>query len=95
MILTKEVEVAITYNNIQHYKELGYDIKCGNKIVVPIEHLSLQSNKKIKVKCDVCGKEKEMKYQDYIKAFQMVDIMLVVVNVHGIKTEKLTLSIME
>lgn len=68
MILTKEVEVAITYNNIQHYKELGYDIKCGNKIVVPIEHLSLQSNKKIKVKCDVCGKEKEMKYQDYIKS---------------------------
>ena len=68
MILTKEVEITITYNNIEHYKKLGYDVKCFDKIIVPIEHLSPQSNKKVKVKCDVCGKERKIKYQDYNKS---------------------------
>ena len=68
MILTKEVEVGIAYLNIEHYKKLGYDVKIFDKIIVPIEHLSPQSNKKIKVKCDICGKEKEIKYQTYMKS---------------------------
>lgn len=68
MILTKEVEVTVMYLNIKHYRELGYDVKCSDKIIVPIEHLSPQSNKMIKVKCDVCGNEREVKYQDYIKS---------------------------
>lgn len=66
MILTKEVEITITYRNIEHYRKLGYDVKYFDKITVPVEHLRSQSNKKIKVKCDVCGKEKELKYQTYI-----------------------------
>ena len=47
---------------------MGYDVKCFDKIIVPIEHLSPQSNKKVKVKCDVCGKERKIKYQDYNKS---------------------------
>lgn len=65
IILTTHVEIGICYLNIKHYKELGYDVKIGDKIIVPIEHLSPQSNIKVKVKCDVCGKEKNIKYQGY------------------------------
>lgn len=66
MILTKEVEVTIVAKNINHYRKLGYNVKYFDKIIIPVEHLSPQSNKKIKVKCDVCGKEKKLKYQTYM-----------------------------
>ena len=66
MIITKEIIIGICYLNLEHYKKLGYDVKIGDKILVPVEHLTPQSNIKVKVKCDVCGKEKEVKYQAYI-----------------------------
>ena len=40
------------------------EIKIFNKII-PIAELSLNSHKKILVKCDNCGKIKELKYQSY------------------------------
>ena len=66
MILTKKVEVTIVAKNIKHYLSLGYKVKYFDKITVPVEHLTPQSNKKVKVKCDICGKEKELKYQTYM-----------------------------
>ena len=65
IILSEYIEVGISYLNIEHYKKLGYEVKCGQKIIVPVEHLSEQSNKVVKVKCDVCGNEKNLKYQIY------------------------------
>lgn len=66
MIITKEVSIGICYLNINHYRDLGYDVKIGQKILVPVEHLNPQSNIKVRVKCDVCGKEKELRYQVYV-----------------------------
>lgn len=66
MILTKQIEIGINYKNIEHFKKLGYDVKCGKRIVVPIEHISSQSNIKVEVKCDYCGEIKIIKYQDYV-----------------------------
>ena len=66
MILTKQIEIGINYKNIEHFKELGYEVKCGKRIIVPIEHISPQSNIKVEVKCDYCGEIKTIKYQDYV-----------------------------
>lgn len=65
MILDKEIQVKIAYLNINHYKELGYDVKIHDIITIPVEHLSPQSNKRVNVKCDICGREKNIKYQSY------------------------------
>lgn len=67
MILTKYVEIGINYKNIDHFRELGYNVKCSDKIKIKVEELKAQSNIKVKVRCDVCGKEKEIKYQSYQK----------------------------
>lgn len=66
MIVTKNIKVKICYKNLKHYKSKGYNVKNGDEIIVPVEDLTPQSNKKILVKCDVCGKEKEIKYQTYM-----------------------------
>lgn len=66
IILTKELKVGINYKNIEHFKRLGYDVKCGQKITIPVEHLSEYSNLKIIVECDVCKTQKEIKYQSYV-----------------------------
>lgn len=65
MIITEKVQVTIMYKNIEHYKSKGYDVKNLDKIEVPIEDIPSQSNIKIKVKCDYCGREKIIKYQTY------------------------------
>jgi len=69
MILTKNVDVKIINHNIKHYSNLGYNVKCGNTITIPIKHLTKGSHYKIKVKCD-CSEIVDIKYQDYIKVFE-------------------------
>lgn len=59
MILDEIIVTSISYMNIEHYKLIGYqDIKCNQKIEIPISHLPLESNLKIKVKCEFFGKSK-------------------------------------
>jgi len=48
------------------YKNKGFEEKDGY-FIIPIKDLPKNSNKKVKVKCDICGKEKEIKYQKYNK----------------------------
>lgn len=68
MIISKEIEITITPSSFKHFSSLGYvDLKCGEKMIIPVENLSKGSGQKIKVKCEVCGFEKEIKYQDYNK----------------------------
>ena len=52
MILTKEVKIF--KNN-------------GEFVLMPLSKLSINSHKKVLVKCDLCGIEKELRYQDYNK----------------------------
>ena len=68
MILDEFIKTTISHLNIDYYLSLGYkDIKCNQKIEIPVSHLPLESNLKINVKCDVCGNEKILSYQKYNK----------------------------
>jgi very-short-patch-repair endonuclease len=67
MILDKTVEILGNNKNLKRYKELGYKIICGEKINIRIEDLICGSHAKIKVKCDICEKEKTIQYNKYIK----------------------------
>lgn len=65
MIITEYVNVKIINHNINHYKNLGYNVKCGNIIEIPTAHLSKGSHIKIQVMCEECKSIKLVKYQDY------------------------------
>ena len=70
MILTKEIEITINSANMRHFYSLGYkDLKPKNKLVIPIEHLNNGSHSIVKVKCDICGLEKDLTYRFYLKNF--------------------------
>jgi len=67
MLLTKEINLKCCSRNLKYLKEISENISIGDEITIPIEKLSLGSNKKIKVKCDNCGIVKCMTYYDYNK----------------------------
>jgi len=69
MILTEKLQIKMAASNINYYKNKGYSCKVKDVVDVKIEDLSKGSTKKIKVKCDVCGKEKTMEYRFYYKSF--------------------------
>lgn len=75
MILDEFIETTISHLNVKYYKSLGYkDIKCNQKIKIPVVHLPIESNLKIKVKCDVCENEKILAYQKYNKNIRKYNI---------------------
>ena len=65
MIITKTIEITIKPTSLNHYKNIGYDIKYNDKIIVPINHLPKNSHYIIDIKCDGCNKILKMKYIDY------------------------------
>jgi len=67
MILSKEVELKVSNPTLKYYRELGYNVKSGDVIVVPIRHLMLNSSVFIKAKCDKCENEKDIIYSAYNK----------------------------
>lgn len=68
MILDKKTQVIINGSNLKHFRLLGYkDIKCGDKLDVFIDELLSSCKNIIKVKCDVCGKEKQISYFSYTR----------------------------
>jgi len=56
--------VGIGGRNWKHYENLGYDLKRGEKILVPIAHLTLGSNAVLDIICDYCGKSLKRPYKD-------------------------------
>lgn len=76
-LLTKEVEVGMSSNNIIRYRELGYEIpthkdingritvKRGTKIKVKVEDLPSFSSVKVKIQCDNCGKIHDTRFSHY------------------------------
>lgn len=70
-ILTKEVEVRPSGKMIQYYRDLGYDVKCRQPLMVKVEDLPKRSDIRIEVMCDMC-KENIMtiKYSDYNKSIE-------------------------
>ena len=78
MLLTKEVEVAITSVNVSHYRNKGYNIPTkhsekshkevvdiGAKILVKVEDLPTKSHIKIQYQCDICKEIFTITYADW------------------------------
>lgn len=70
MIISKDIEITLNPSNMKYYSSLGYYyLKSGAKLIVPVQQLNKGSNAIVIVKCDICGKEKELKYRFYLKAY--------------------------
>lgn len=67
MIKDNKIQVGIINHNLNHYKNIGFDVKYGDVIVVQPFQLSSGSHYKVDCICDECGKVKNMKYQFYYK----------------------------
>ena len=67
MLITEKIEVKTSSKNFNYFNNLGYNIKCGDVINIDVKELSNNSHCKVKVKCDVCKKEKEISYREYLR----------------------------
>ena len=68
MLLSKNVEIILNGANFKHFYSLGYEnLKSGNKLIVPVEHLSKNSKIIVSVKCDICGNTKNISYYSYCR----------------------------
>ena len=86
MIIDEYVEVNITSNTVQRYQLLGYDVKCRDKNVpIKVSDLPPKSTKKVRVKCDYCGNEREIRYADYTTQTNDGETKYACKNCHGIK----------
>lgn len=66
MILDEKIKINIVNSNKKYYKDLGYDVSLPN-LEILTKDLPKHSKKKINVKCDTCGSEKELSFQNYYK----------------------------
>jgi hypothetical protein len=68
MILTEKVEITINSSNKKYFNSIGYEnLKNKDKLIVPVNKLNKGSHAIVKVKCDICGHEKELCYRFYLK----------------------------
>ena len=68
LILPQTVKIRTGSSNYKHYREKGYWFKkCGDFIEVNVLDLHPGSTVKVKVVCDICGKEREMWYRTVVK----------------------------
>jgi len=65
MILTKKVKIKVSKQNLKHYRTFDSNIKISDEIEIDVEKLKKFSDIIVKVKCDICEKEKEMTYSIY------------------------------
>lgn len=87
MILTKNVDITIMYKNIEYFKKLGYNVKNGDIIRIPVTDLMKKSKIKIKIKCDICGEESYQAYNSYIE-YTSLDGLYYCQKCKSIKTKK-------
>jgi len=67
MILNEFIELKITRKNIDHFTQWYKDIKLKDIIKVDPNNLQKSCNIKVDVSCDVCGVERNIKFQAYTK----------------------------
>ena len=65
MILNKEVTMYINMRNITYYRKKGYILKIGDYVNIKIEDLIIGSPILVDTACDICGKEKKMRFKTY------------------------------
>ena len=67
MIISEEIQVKIHSKNIIFYKNSGFsNISIGDFIKIDTSQLPIGSHFLVKVECDICKKEKRLKYFKYI-----------------------------
>jgi hypothetical protein len=66
MILDTEILFNVSNKNKSYLFDKGYDIS-KDKIYIKVSDLPKFSHYKVKVKCDICGNEKELSYSKYQK----------------------------
>ena len=54
MIIDKEIEILVNNQNLEHYKNKGYDAIYREKLKVKVLDLTIGSHYKVNVKCDLC-----------------------------------------
>ena len=68
LIVPQTAKVRTSGRMCKHYREKGYEFeKCGDFIEVDVFDLPKGSSTKVKIICDICGKEAEMCYGDVVK----------------------------
>ncbi len=87
-----KVETPTNNRNYKKFKSLGYVFNIGDVISVNVEHLSLNSRSTIRVSCDICNKEKDIKYCDYIKNIKKHNIYACSVKCGNVKYKKTNLE---
>lgn len=65
LIENQLVQITIS-NNSKYYRNLGYNVKQGDQIMVPVEHLSPSSHTRVQVQCDICGAIINREYRRYL-----------------------------
>ncbi len=76
MIIDKNILIKIDRRNVEYYKNINKNIQLRDVIKINVEELQRGSNKKIKVKCDKCGKEKMDKFYSYMNNYENDNIYL-------------------
>jgi hypothetical protein len=66
MLLDKNVKIKVGSRTINHIKNNGYVVKCGDIIEFPIKKLPKGSHINVRCECENCGRERTMWYKDYI-----------------------------
>jgi len=74
MLKNKTVKLKVSRKTITHYRKLGYDCNINEYIDIKITDLQKGSHVKVDVICDVCGTEKVIMYQKYVKNINNQDI---------------------
>ena len=69
MILTDKVLIRMNSQHMKKYRNKGYICNKNEIIEVKVEDLLDKSTAVVKVKCDICGHEKELRYYIYRKNF--------------------------
>ena len=67
MILTKEVKIKISKSNIKYWSDKGFNVKLKDIIFVNPLFLQRYSSIKIIAECNVCKKQKNITYKNYMK----------------------------
>jgi len=74
MIITKKIEIKTTNKNITYYKNLGYDVKSGDIIIINVNELPKTSKTKIDVLCDKCEEKNNISYFSYLRNIETDNI---------------------
>jgi len=76
MLINDSIDIIVNSMDVKRLSEISDKYKNlhkGDIINILVSELSKNSKRKIKVKCDICGKEKELSYDKYLKNINNCD----------------------